>query len=78
MPFFSLVTFVTTLQCNIQHLLLNRISEPLVRSKMTITLELKLCLSNSRGIKGQKEGNQGTNITLIFTRPVDLFSISYF
>ena len=35
----------------------------LVRSKMIITLEVKLCLSNfSRGIERQK-GYQGTNIT---------------
>ena len=42
--------------------LVNRVSEPLVRSKMVITYELKLCLSNfSRGIEKQK-GLQGTNI----------------
>ena len=41
---------------------------------MAITLELKLCLSNySRGMKRKTEGNQSTNITLIFTSPVDLF-----
>ena len=58
---------------------MNRVSEPLVRSKMAITLELKLCLSNfGRGIERQKEGYQGTNITLIFTSPVDLFLIPYF
>ena len=41
---------------------MNRVSEPLVRSKMATTLELKLCVSNfSRGIEKQK-GYQGTNI----------------
>ena len=58
---------------------MNRVSEPLVRSKMAITLELKLCLSNlKRGIERQKEGYQGTNITLLFTRSVDLFLIPNF
>ena len=62
MPFSSLVIFIIRLQCNILHFLVNRVSEPLVRSKMAITLELKLCLSNfSRGIKKQKD-YQGTNI----------------
>ena len=61
---FLLVTFITTLQYNILHFLVNRVSEPLVRSKMAITLELKLCLSNfSRGTERQKEGYQGTPIT---------------
>ena len=47
-------------------------------SKMAVTLELKLCLSNfSRGIERQK-GYQGTNVTLIFTRPVHLFLMAYF
>ena len=56
--------------------MVNRINEPLLRSKMAITLEVKLPLSNfSRGIERQK---QGTSTTLIFTRPVDLFSIRYF
>ena len=46
---------------------------------MTISLELKLCLSNfSRGIERQIEGYQGTNIILIFTRPVDILLISNF
>ena len=46
---------------------------------MTSTLKLKLCVSNfSRRIERQKEGYQGTNITLIFTRPVDLFLMTYF
>ena len=37
--------------------------ESLVRSKMAITLELNLCQSNfSRGIEGQIEDYQGTNI----------------
>ena len=50
-----------------------------VRSKMEITLELILCLSNfSRWIEREQEGYQGTNITLIFTYPVDLFLIPYF
>ena len=41
---------------------MNRVSELLVGSKMAITLELKLCLSNfSRGIEKQK-GHQGTTI----------------
>ena len=62
MPFFPLVIFIIKLQCNIQHILVNRVSEPLVRSKMAINLELKLCLSNfSMGIEKQK-GYQGTNI----------------
>ena len=46
---------------------MNRVSEPLVRSEMAITVELKLCLSNlSKGIERQKVGYQGANITLIF------------
>ena len=54
--------------------MVNRVSESLVRSKMAVTLKLKLCLSNfSRGIQRQKQGYQGTNITLIFMHPVDLF-----
>ena len=62
MPFFSLVIFVIGLQCKIQHFLVNRVSEPLVRSEMAITLQLKPCLSNfTRGIEKQK-GYQGTNI----------------
>ena len=63
MPLFSLVIFVIRLQCNFLHFRVNRVSEPLVRSKMAITLELKLCLSNfiSKGIEKQK-GYQGTNI----------------
>ena len=57
----------------------NRVSEPLVRSKMAITLKLELGQSKfSREIERQKEGYQGTNITLIFTRAVDLFLIPYF
>ena len=57
MPFFSLVAFISTAQYNTEHFLVNRISELLVRSKMAITLELKLCLSNfSRGIERHKEG----------------------
>ena len=62
----------------IWHFFLNIASELLVGSKMVITLELKLCLSNfSRGIEKQK-GHQGTNITLTFTRQFDLFLIPYF
>ena len=62
MPFFSLVIFIIRLQCKIQHFLVNRVSEPLVWSKMAITYELKPCLSNySTGIEKQK-GYQGTNI----------------
>ena len=54
MPFFSLVTFIITYQCDIRHFLVNRVSEPLVTSKMAITIELKVCLSNfSRGIEKQ-------------------------
>ena len=46
---------------------------------MAIISELKLCLSNSsRGMEGKTEGNQSTNITLIFKSPVDLFLILYF
>ena len=46
---------------------------------MAITFELKLCLSNSsRGMERKTEGNQSTNITLIFTSPVDIFLIPYF
>ena len=55
MPFFSLVIFIIRLQCNILHFLVNRVGEPFVRSKMAITLEVKLCLSNfSRRIEKQK------------------------
>ena len=73
MPFFLLVTFITILQWNIQHFLVNRIdSEPFVRSKMAITLELELCLSNlSRRIETQKECYQGTIITSIFMHSGD-------
>ena len=57
---------------------MNRVSEPLVRSKMAITLELQLCLSTfSRGIERQKEDHQGTNTTLTFRHQVDLFFIAY-
>ena len=62
MPFFSLVIFILRLQCKIEHFLVNRVSELLVRSKMAVILKLKLCLSNfSRGIEKQK-GYQGTNV----------------
>ena len=58
---------------------MNRVIEPLVKFKMAIILELKLCLSNfSMGIEREKEGYQGANITLIFTYPFDLFLIPYF
>ena len=41
---------------------MNRVSEPLVWSKMAITLDIKLCRSNfSMKIEKQK-GYQGTNI----------------
>ena len=58
MPFFSLVIFIIRLQCNMYHFLVNRVSELLVRSKMAITLELKLCLSNF----SEKSDYQGTII----------------
>ena len=59
--------------------MVNRVSEPLVKSKMAITLELKLSLLNfSRGIERQKEGYQGKHITLILTRLVDSFLTPYF
>ena len=59
--------------------MVSRVNEPLVSSKMAITLELELCLSNfSKAIERQKEGYQVTNITLIFTRPFDSFLIPYF
>ena len=62
-----------------EYLLVNRVSEPLVRSKMAITLEPKLCLPKfSRGIERKNEGYQGTNVTLIFMRLPDLFLIPYF
>ena len=77
--FFSLVTFITTLQFNIYHFLVNRVSGPLVRSEMAITLEPKFCLSTFiRYIDIQKEGYQGTDIALAFTRLVRLFLIPYF
>ena len=58
---------------------MNRVCEPLIGSKMAITHKLKLCMSIfSRGIGGLKEGYQGTNITLIFTRPADSFLIPNF
>ena len=60
MSFFSLVTYITALQCNILHFLVNGVSEPIARSKMAITLELKLCLSKfAKGIERQKENYQG-------------------
>ena len=74
MPFFSLATFIATLQC---HFLVNRVSKPLVGPKMAISFELKLCLSNSSRER-KTEGNQSANITLIFTIPVDLFLMPYF
>ena len=46
---------------------------------MAIIFELKLFLSNSsKGMERKTEGNQSTNITLIFTSPVDIFLIPYF
>ena len=78
MPFFSLVTF-SLLHYSVTFYISWSVSERLVRSKMAITLELKLCLSNfSMRLERQKVGSQGTNITLIFTRPVDLFLIPHF
>ena len=70
---FSFVTFITTLQCNILHFLLKRVGKPLARTKIAITLENKGLSNFSGGIERQKEGYQGTNITLIFTRPVAVF-----
>ena len=62
MPFFSLVTFIVRLQCNILHFLVNRVNEPLVGSKRAVIIELKLCLTNfSRGVEKQK-GYKSTNI----------------
>ena len=60
--------------------MIKRVNEPIVRTKvMTISLQLKLCLSNfSRGIERQKEGYQDKSIVLTFTRTVDLFLIPYF
>ena len=81
MPFLTLVTFITALQCNIQHFLANRVSEPLVRFKMAITLELKLCQSNfSREYSRKTERRllRKKYYLKIFTRPVDLFLIPYF
>ena len=60
MPFSSLGIFIIRLQCDIYPFLVNKVSEPIVWSKIAITLKLKLCLSNSRGIETQK-GYQGTN-----------------
>ena len=41
-------------------------SEAVVRSIMVLALELKLCLSDfSSGMERQKEGYQGTNITVL-------------
>ena len=78
MSFFSLIIFITALQCNIEHFLVNRVCEPLIASKIAVTLELKLCQSNfSREIERQNEGYEGTNITSIFTVPADLFLIPY-
>ena len=55
------------------------VSEPLIRSKMAITLELKVCLSNfSKGVERQEAGYQDTGVTFVFTRPVNLSLISYF
>ena len=78
MLFFLLVTFTTALQLNIQHFLVNRISEPFVTSKMAIALELKLCLSNlSREIETQKEGCQGTIITSIsYLQVIDFWRLN--
>ena len=54
----SLVAFFTALQSNIEHFLVNRVSEPLVSSKMAIILEFKSCLSNfGKGIERQKNPN---------------------
>ena len=61
---------------------MNGVSEPFVGFKIiAITLELKLCLSNfSRGIEKttKKESYKSTSITLIFTRPFDIFLYSIF
>ena len=59
--------------------MVNRVNKPLVRSKMTITLELKLCPSNfSNEMERQEESYRDTRITLIFTGLVDIFQIPYF
>ena len=59
--------------------MVNRVNKSLVRSKMIIILELKLCLSNlSSGIERQEKGYRGTSVALILTRPVDLFLLPYF
>ena len=56
---------------------MNRVSEPFVRSKMAITLELKPCLSNfSRGIEKQNS-YLGRNIEFS-SGPADIFLIPYF
>ena len=47
------LSLLTTFQCNTSNLWMNRVSVPPVRSKMAITLELKLCLSNF--IRGKRD-----------------------
>ena len=62
MPFFSLVIFIIRLQYKIEHFLVKRVNESLVRSEMAIILELKLCLSNfSKIIEKQKGYQQALN-----------------
>ena len=62
MSFFSLVILSLDYSVAFNIFLVNRVNESLVRSKMAIILELKLCLSNfNRGVEKQK-GYQSTNI----------------
>ena len=61
--------FITTLPWNIKHFLVNRISEPFVRSKMA--LNSSFVCQILAGNRKTKEGYQGTNIALIFMHPVD-------
>ena len=77
MLFFSIVTFIITLQSNIQHFLVNRVSEPLVRSKMAITLELRLSVCQiSAGVYKDKEKVIKVQILLKFS-PVQLTYFKY-
>ena len=73
MPFFSLV--ISFLDYSVTFtFLVNRVSELFVRSKMAITLELKLCLSNfSRGIEKQNS-YLGRNIEFSLVQLIYFFN----
>ena len=76
MLFFSLVTFITTLQCNIYHLWgiesVNHLLDLKWQSLLNSSIVCQILTDR------QEEGYQRTNITLIIPRPVDLFLLPYY